>query len=139
MALIIDTGPLLAALDRADPDHSACAALLLDAGEDRIVPTLVLAELDYWCHARLGVDAWLTFLEDVIEGAYRVVGPTDEDYRRCAEFQRRYRDLELGVVDASVIALCERLDETKVATLDHRHFSVVRPKHVEALSLLPTP
>ena len=47
MALILDTGPLLAALDAADPDHARCAALLTDSIEDLVVPALVLAELDY--------------------------------------------------------------------------------------------
>ena len=49
----------------------------------------------------------------------------------------RYADLSLGVVDAAVIATAERLGVTEVATLDRRHFSVVRPRHTPALTLLP--
>jgi predicted nucleic acid-binding protein len=64
VGLILDTGPLLAALDAADPDHERCAALITDAHEDLIVPALVLAELDYWCHRRLGADVWIAFLDD---------------------------------------------------------------------------
>lgn len=137
MALILDTGPLLAALDAADPDHERCASLVLEAREDLVVPGLVLAELDYWCHERLSGDAWLVFLEDLLAGAYRAEHPTREDLARCAMLQRKYGDLRLGVVDASVIALAERLGEPKVATLDHRHFGVVRPAHAETLDLLP--
>jgi predicted nucleic acid-binding protein len=137
VALILDTGPLLAALDAADPDHAACAALLVDADEDLVVPGLVLAELDYWCHERLGVDAWLVFLEDVVRGAYRVEPPALVDLERCATLQRRHADLGLGVVDASVVALAERLGERRVATLDHRHFAVVRPAHADAFELVP--
>lgn len=137
MALILDTGPLLAALDAADPDHERCASLVLEAREDLVVPGLVLAELDYWCHERLSGDAWLVFLEDLLAGAYRAEHPTREDLARCATLQRKYGDLRLGVVDASVIALAERLGEPKVATLDHRHFGVVRPAHAETLDLLP--
>lgn len=137
MALILDTGPLLAALDAADPDHERCASLVLEAREDLVVPGLVLAELDYWCHERLSGDAWLVFLEDLLAGAYRAEHPTREDLARCATLQRKYGDLRLGVVDASVIALAERLGEPKVATLDHRHFGVVRPGHAETLDLLP--
>jgi uncharacterized protein len=137
MALVLDTGPLLAALDRADPDHQRCSALLIEAAEDLVVPSLVLAELDYWCHERLGADVWLAFLEDVLEGAYRAEPPTLADLRRCHAIQTDYSDLGLGVVDASVVALVERLDERKLATLDRRHFSVVRPAHTEALRLLP--
>lgn len=137
MALILDTGPLLAALDAADPDHQPCADLLIASSEDLIVPVLVLSELDYWCARRLAPSVWDAFLEDVIAGAYRVEAPTGGDLKRCRELQSRYADLALGVVDASVMALTERLGEDKLATLDRRHFSAVRPAHVEALTLLP--
>ena len=137
MPLVLDTGPLLAALDSADPDHGACAALLTGATEDLVVPALVLAELDYWVQRRLDPKVWLTFLEDVLAGAYRIEGPTSDDLRRCRDLQVQYDDLGLGVVDASAIALTERLGEPRLATLDRRHFGTVRPLHVDALVLLP--
>ena len=135
--MICDTGPILAALDEADPDHHRCARLLVDAESDLVVPTLVLAEVDYWCHERLTLHAWLAFLDDVLAGVYRPEPPTTTDLERCRDLQQQYHDLGLGVVDASVIALAERSGETELATLDRRHFSVVRPRHVEALTLLP--
>ena len=137
MALICDTGPLLAALDAADPDHDRCASLLIDADEDLVVPALVLAELDYWCSRRLPPEAWLIFLDDLLAGVYRVEAPTVVDLARCRELQARYADLALGIVDASVVALAERLSELKVATLDQRHFRAVRPAHLDALELRP--
>ncbi|HEY5276780.1 MAG TPA: PIN domain-containing protein [Coriobacteriia bacterium] len=137
MALICDTGPLLAALDAADPDHERCARLLTNADEDLIVPTLVLAELDYWCARRLPPEAWLIFLDDLLAGVYRVEPPTGTDLARCRELQARYADLTLGVVDASVVALAQRLRESKVATLDQRHFRAARPTHLDALELRP--
>ena len=137
MALILDTGPLLAALDANDPDHEPCATLITEAQEDLVVPGLVLTELDYWCLERLGVGVWLVFLDDLLAGAYRLEHPVEPDLRRCRELEAEYQDLGLGVVDASVVALAERLGEERVATLDHRHFSVVRPAHVDALTLLP--
>jgi uncharacterized protein len=97
----------------------------------------VLAELDYWCHQRLGVEAWPAFLDDLHAGAYRIEPPSPLDLRRCSALQAQYRELGVGVVDASVLALVERLGEPKVATLDHRHFPVVRPAHTEALELVP--
>lgn len=54
-----------------------------------------------------------------------------------AELAERYADLGLGGTDASVVAIAERLGIDKIATLDRRHFSVVRPRHVEAFTLLP--
>jgi uncharacterized protein len=137
MALVLDTGPLLAALDTADPDHRRCATLIGETREDRVIPMLVLAELDYWCHQRLGVEAWITFLEDLLAGAYRAESPTAADLTRCRELQTQYREHSLGVVDASILALVERIGETKLATLDHRHFAMLRPAHAESLRLLP--
>lgn len=137
MALILDTGPLLAALDAADPDHDRCATLLTGSSEDLILPTLVLGELDYWCQRRLSPEAWLVFLDDVTAGAYLVEAPTGADLTRCRQLQDRYRDLGLGVVDASIVALAERLDERRVATLDHRHFAAIRPAHVTAFEIIP--
>jgi predicted nucleic acid-binding protein len=137
VALILDTGPLLAALDAADPDHAACAMLLTETTEDLVVPVLVLAELDYWCARRLPGRAWLAFLEDVLEGVYRPEAPTNADLGRARDLQETYRDLALGVVDATVIALAERLGEQRIATLDRRHFSAVRPAHAPGFLLLP--
>ncbi len=137
MALICDTGPLLAALDAADPDHERCARLLTTSDEDLVVPALVLAELDYWCGRRLPPEAWIIFLDDVLAGVYRVDPPTGTDLARCRDLQTGYADLALGIVDASVVALAERLGEPKVATLDQRHFRAVRPAHVEAFELRP--
>jgi predicted nucleic acid-binding protein len=138
LALVLDTSVLLAGLDAADPDHGPCAELIDEASENLIVPVLVLAELDYWCQERLTADVWLAFLEDVLAGAYSVESPTFGDLERCHELQMTYADLRVGVVDASVLALAERLRETKLATLDHRHFATMRPRHIEALELLPS-
>ena len=137
MALVCDTSPLLAGLDTADPDHEACAKLIAESDEELVVPTLVMGELDYWCHERLTADVWLSFLQDVLDGAYRVEHPTPADLGRCMELQRTYADLRVGVVDASVLAVVERLGEAKLATLDHRHFATMRPRHVGALNLVP--
>jgi predicted nucleic acid-binding protein len=68
---------------------------------------------------------------------YRLEHLDGPDLTRAAELERTYAGLDLGPVDASVIALCERLGEPKVATLDRRDFAVVRPAHVETLQLLP--
>jgi uncharacterized protein len=137
VALILDTSVLLAALDASDPDHSRCAELITDSNENLVVPALVLSELDYWCHERLTATVWQAFLEDVLAGAYSVQSPTEGDLKRGLQLQRDYADLKVGIVDASLLALVERLEEPKVATLDHRHFATIRPSHVEALQLLP--
>ena len=137
MALVIDTGALLGALDGRDADHLACTALLATTRERRVIPAPILPELDYWCHERLGVDAFLSVLDEVGRGAYEIEDLRPAEYRRAAEICDRYRDLRVGFVDAAVLAVVERLREPKLVTLDHRHFGVMRPAHVESLELLP--
>lgn len=137
MALVLDTGPILALLDAGDPDHERSVAMVDEVNEDLVVPVCVLVEIDYWVHKLLDSATWEILVEDVTSGAYRLEPLTTGDLQRAAELERRYETLDIGLVDASVIALCERLGETKVATLDHRDFSVVRPSHCEHLTLLP--
>jgi predicted nucleic acid-binding protein len=137
MALVLDTGPILAALDADDPAHASCAALLDETDEPLVVVAPTLVEVDYWIRKRLQPEVWSIFVEDIARGAYRLEHLTAEDLERVVELQADYADLDLGMVDAAVIAACERLGERKVATLDRRHFGVVRPRHCERLQLLP--
>jgi predicted nucleic acid-binding protein len=137
VALICDTGPLYAAMDQADQDHLACARLLETTDEKVLVPSPVIVELDWLAGQRLGPDAFLSFLADSQEGLLEVVDLQAQDYGRIRELLDRYRDLALGFVDAAVLAVVERLGEPKLATLDHRHFRVVRPRHLPALRLVP--
>lgn len=137
MALILDTGPLYAALDRRDRNYRACRELIEEAAEIRVIPSPVLPELDYLVSERLGLGPMLALLADVEAGAYVIEDLVADDYARVRELMDRYADQELGFVDAGVLAVVERLGERKVATLDRRHFSVVRPRHVDSLELLP--
>lgn len=122
---------------RTIPTMNAAATWWAAVGEDLVIPSPVLVEVDYWVLKLLGAAAWETFVEDIARRAYRLDHPDERDLVRAAELERTYASLDLGFVDASVIVACERLGETKVATLDRRDFAVVRPRHCEALTLLP--
>jgi uncharacterized protein len=101
------------------------------------VPVLVVTEVVYLLATRLGPAAEVRFLGDIASGAFVVAEVDAADWLRIAELVSTYRDLPLGTVDASVVALAERLGTTRIATLDRRHFGTVRPKHVAAFALLP--
>jgi predicted nucleic acid-binding protein len=135
VALIVDTGPLVAALDATDPDHERCAELLQGATEPRVVPVCVLVEAEYLL--RQWPQAFAALLADFDSGGLTLLELPLRWLARAGELIRDYHDLPLGLVDATVLAAAEMLGEGKVATLDHRHFRVVRPAHVEALELLP--
>lgn len=137
MALILDTGPLYASLDRSDADHAVCRKLIEEADEPLVIPAPVLVEVDYWIHVRLHPGVLVALLDDIISGAYRVEEVQPQDYRRVRDICDRYGDADVGFVDAAVLAIVERLNEPKLATLDHRHFRVLRPRHVNVLRLIP--
>jgi predicted nucleic acid-binding protein len=137
LALVVDTGPLVAALDTSDDRHGVCARLLLEAGEGLVLPSPILPEVDYLLRAGRSPDAFGIVVADIRRGAYQVAELLQEDYERVGELLAVYRDARIGFVDASVLAIVERLGERKLATLDHRHFGVMRPRHVDALELLP--
>lgn len=136
--LITDTGPLVAALNRGDPHHEPAVRLLTDAARWPIaVPAPVVTETALFALRRLGLEAHERFLDSVGAGEVEVLDLSQEDHRRVAALCRAYRELPLDQVDASVIALAERYDQGAVATLDRRHFTIVRPRHREYLELLP--
>lgn len=137
MALILDTGPLYASLDRSDDDYAACRRLIESADEPLIIPAPVLVEVDYWIHSRLHPGVLVALLDDIQAGAYQVEDLLPVDYGRVRSLCDRYDDADIGFVDAAVLAIVERLDEPKLATLDQRHFRTLRPRHVDALVLLP--
>ena len=137
MALVLDTGPLYAALDRGDAHHRECRRLIEAAVEPLVVPAPVLVEVDYWVRKWLQLGVWLVLLDDIDNGAFVVEDLVPDDYRRVRQVCDRYADADIGFVDAAVLAVVERLNEPKLATLDRRHFGLIRPRHVDALRLLP--
>lgn len=138
--ILCDSGPLFAAADHTDADHHACVELFTGlqlANRRLLVPQTVIAEVGYLLETKVGTFAEVAFLKAIADGTFEMVSLTQEDVARVAELVDRYDDLPLGTTDASVIALAERLDVDEIATLDHRHFRVVRPTHVGAFTLLP--
>ncbi len=124
-------------MEPKDNAHASCAVLLNDALERRVVPSPVLVELEFWCAKSLPPGAFCGVLEAIDERRLFVEDLVPEDYRRAKQLLQTYADLRVGFVDVAVLAVVERLREPKLATLDHRHFSVMRPRHVAALELLP--
>ncbi len=135
--LIVDAGPLIAAAGIGDRHHESCMELLAHASRPLVVPALVVAEVAYLLADRIGAAAERAFVRSLELGELTCEAVEPRDWHRIGELLTEYEDLGLGAVDASVLVLCERLAQTELATLDRRHFSVVRPRHCPALTLLP--
>jgi hypothetical protein len=111
--IVIDTGPVVAAANRKDDFHEQCVELLQGFPGPLLLPAPLITEIGYMLYSRAGSSAEAGFLRDVADGVYELVQITAADASRAADL----------VVN--------------VATLDRRHFSVVRPSHAAALTLLP--
>jgi hypothetical protein len=135
--LIVDAGPLYAAAATNDTHHRQSVELLAGSARPLLVPALVLTEVSYLLSDRIGPHAELAFARSLAAGELTVEPVLDSDWTRIAELIDEYLDLPLGMVDASVIALAERREIETIATLDRRHFTVVRPRHVGAFKLVP--
>ncbi|MCB1006942.1 MAG: PIN domain-containing protein [Acidimicrobiales bacterium] len=135
--LIVDTGPLVALGDRKDPDHDACLDLLSTEPGPLLTTAMVIAEAAYLLARQVGTDGELALYADIESGLFTVELLTLGDWQRIAELVDRYRDLPLGGTDASVVALAERFGTQHIATIDHRHFQIVRPAHCDTFTLLP--
>ena len=135
--LVVDTGPLVATADRADRDHVACRELL-EGDEGPLVTTaMVIAEAAYLIDRQLGPKAEASLYASIIEGQVKVADLDVTDWQRIQDLVSTYADLRLGGTDASVVALAERRGVIRIATLNRRHFVVVRPRHADAFELLP--
>jgi predicted nucleic acid-binding protein len=138
--ILCDSAPLVAAATTNEEQHHVCVELFTGlrlARRRLLVPQTVVAEVGYMLATWVSTEVEAEFLDAMAGGDFEVVDLTPEDFGRMAELVRQYDDLPLGTTDASVIALAERLNITEIATLDRRHFSVVRSRHVDALTLLP--
>lgn len=133
---IVDTGPLYAAVDRDDEDHHRSLAVLARRGLRLIIPALVVAEACYLIGTRLGARVEARFVATLAD--FDVRSPEPDDWHRISGLVKQYADFPLGSVDASVIALAERLQTRLIITLDRRHFAAVRDPAGQPFQLLPS-
>lgn len=137
MALIGDSGAIYALYDADDRHHRGVCSVVREDPGPIIVPSPILGELDYLLRVNLGIDADLSFLSGIRSGGFVIEPFTSADLVRCSELIADYRDLDLGLADASVIATAERLDVNRILTVYERDFRAIRPRGFGRLVLLP--
>lgn len=125
--MIVDTSGLLALFNENEPAHHAVRRLLESTDEPLVVSPYVIAELDYLMTGRFGVQAELDVLASLTGGAWELVGFAVEELRRATTVVERYADQDIGVTDASIVVLADLHRTRTIATLDRRHFEVLRP------------
>ena len=135
--MIVDTSALLSFFDRDEPSHQAVADVLTNSRDALGVSPFVLAELDYLVGTRLGVDAEVSVLREVGGGAWDLARFDVAETLQAAGVVDRYRDPRIGLADASNLVLARRYATRRIATLDRRHFEVLRPLQGGRFTVVP--
>jgi len=135
--LLLDAGALYAQADRSDPHHDAVVVLLRAEPGALITSQIATAEADYLILTRLGVDVELAFMEDLASGTFIAECLTQDELAAALEVGRRYRDLDLGLADASLIVLARRFQTRTILTYNERDFRAISPLQGGSFSLLP--
>ena len=135
--ILLDTGIIYALADRSDAWHLRARTFVQDFKGKLVVPATVIPEACYLLHAHLSPQAEIAFVKSLVNRALRLEQVDEEDMGRGVEIMTFYNDLAIGLVDASIVAVAERLKISAIMTTDRRHFSVIKPKHCSAFTLLP--
>lgn len=125
--IIADTSGLLALFNVREPAHDAVREVVAAEDARMVVSPFVIAELDYLVATRLGIAAEAAVLEELAGGAYALPAFGPDDLSAALDVLRRYPDQAIGIADASIVVLADRMQTTRVLTLDRRHFDVLRP------------
>jgi predicted nucleic acid-binding protein len=134
VSILLDTGVVYAFYDRSDAWHTRARTLVETEQRGLILPAPVIPEVDWLLGQRLGTRSRLTFYEGITGGYYLVADLPKAAYPRVAELNRRFADLDLGFVDAAIVALAESLGLTRIASTDRRHFEpLARALSIELL------
>jgi predicted nucleic acid-binding protein len=135
--IALDTSGLLSLLDASQKQHGPCVKALTKARPPFLLSPFVLAEVDYLLTKRVGMNEEQAFLEEVANGAYQLEPFAATDVADACALLERYRDLEIGLADASLVVLCERHAIRDVLTLDERHFRALRTGAGKRFRILP--
>jgi uncharacterized protein len=130
--IVADTGAIVALLDREDRNHRVLRSLHAAAPDAWILPWAILPEVDYLVETQLGGQVQRLWLADLAAGSFAVEWGTAADLGAALALSAKYASLDLGLVDAVVMAIAERL-KADIATLDLRDFGAVALKHAPRL------
>lgn len=138
MAYLLDSGFVYAQLNAKDNWHRRVSEVSLAAQREAIfLPVPAITEITFLLQRDLGNSAVAECMESLAATDLTLEIPTAEDYTRSAEILRKYHDANIDFVDACIVAMAERLNITKILTVDRRHFSIFKPKHCDSFEILP--
>lgn len=137
MTAILDTSFLLALINTKDRNHSRVLNIARTTSDPLLLPISVLPEVCYLIASRLGHLAMRRFLKELATSGTILEPITSFDLGRVTEILDQYADSQLDFVDATIIAVAERQNITRILTLDRRDFTIIRPQHISYFEILP--
>ena len=123
---LMDTGPLVALFDRNDRYHIECTALVKSLDCAFYTTMQVITEAMYFLGRFGGYHAQEGLWKLILRGDLLLEHPAPNELTRMAELMDKYRDRPMDFADASLVALAERLDLSRMFTLDYNDFSTYR-------------
>lgn len=135
--LLVDSNVWLDAADVDCPTYNACASLLRDRQRELVTPAVVVGEAARLIRFKLGATAESAYVQLITAGSIKIIDLTTEDWTRVRDLVKTYVDRPLGLVDAAIVAVAERMEITELASMNGRDFYLVRPKHITGFTLLP--
>jgi len=135
--ILLDTSGLLAFFVADETQHARVVEAVSRESPPFLLSPLVLAEFDYLIASRGGVDAEVAALRELSSGAYDLVGFGGHELTEAVAVLDRYRDLGIGLADASIVVLAARHGTDRVLTLDERHFRALRTPTGSSFTVVP--
>jgi len=135
-AVLVDTGPLVALLDRSDPYHLTCQETLSSLDDSLVTVWPVVTEAMYMLRSYWQAQDALWEMIDTAAVEILVLGKND--VARMRELMRKYRDLPMDLADAALVRVAERERLRRIFTLDRRDFQIYRPSRLGRFAVLPS-
>jgi predicted nucleic acid-binding protein len=133
--VIADTSGIIAFLDQDDKNHEAAVEIVRT--KNILIPATVLPEVDYLATKYLGERVARAFLEDLTRGHYIYLAVDLDDLAQATIIMERYKNLPLGLVDATLVVLAQKHKIKEIFTLDRRHFGLLQTEKIHYFELLP--
>jgi uncharacterized protein len=135
-AVLVDTGPLVALLDRSDPYHLTCQETLSSLEDSLVTVWPVVTEAMYMLRAYWQAQDALWEMIDT--GAVEILLLGKDDIARLRDLMRKYRDLPMDLANAALVRVAERERLRRIFTLDRRDFQIYRPSRIGRFVVLPS-
>jgi len=137
MTAILDTSFLMATVDIKDENYGRVLDIIINLKEVLVLPTTVLPEVCHLFTSRLGHPTTKQVLTELVNSNVIIEGINKTDLKKVAEILTQYADSDLDFVDATIVAIAERMNITKILTLDKHIFSIINPQHCTDFEILP--